>query len=83
MAEKESLEAILNTTTHPEVQPIFVELLVKVKKKNKNFTNISCVDEDKPLLSLTAQNKDKAANDIDGVETASLDAQVAQLIAKQ
>ena len=35
------------------------------------------------MLSLTAQNKDEAANDIDGVETASLDAQVAHLTAKQ
>jgi len=34
-------------------------------------------------LSSTAQNKDEAANDIDGVETASLDAQLAQLTAKQ
>ncbi|XP_020605118.1 uncharacterized protein LOC110043954 [Orbicella faveolata] len=50
---------------------------------NENFTNISYVDEDEPLLSLIAQNKDEAANDIDGVETASLDAQVAQLTAKQ
>ena len=49
----------------------------------KNFTNVSYVDEDEPLLSSTAQNKDEAANDIDGVETASLDAQVAHLTAKQ
>ena len=39
---------------------------------NEIFTNISYVDEE-----------DEAANDIDGVETASLDAQVAQLTAKQ
>ena len=39
---------------------------------NENFTNISYVDEE-----------DEAANDIDGVETASLDAQVAQLTTKQ
>jgi len=58
-------------------------LLGEVKKMNENFTNISYVDEDEPLLSLIAQNKDEAANDIDGVETASLDAQVAQLTAKQ
>ena len=38
---------------------------------------------DKPLLSSTAQNKDEAANDIGGVETASLNAQLAQLTAKQ
>ena len=34
-------------------------------------------------MSLTAQNKGEAANDIDGVETASLDAQVAHLTARQ
>ena len=39
---------------------------------NENFTNISYVDEE-----------DEAANNIDGIETASLDAQVAQLMAKQ
>ncbi|XP_029181808.2 uncharacterized protein LOC114949617 [Acropora millepora] len=39
---------------------------------NENFTNISYVDEE-----------DEAVNDIDGVETASLDAQVAQLTTKQ
>ena len=50
---------------------------------NENFTNIPYVDEDEPLLSSTAQNKDEATNDIDGVETASLDAQVAHLTAKQ
>ena len=46
---------------------------------NENFTNISYVDEDEPVLSSTAQNKDEAASDTEGVETASLDAQVAQL----
>ena len=39
---------------------------------NENFTNISYVDEE-----------DEAVNDIDGVETASLDPQVAQLTTKQ
>ena len=72
MADEESSEAILNATTHPDVRTIFVELLGEVKKMNENFTNTSYVDE-----------KDDAANDIDGVETASLDAQVAQLTAKQ
>ena len=72
MADEESSEAILNANTHPDVQTIFVELLGEVKKMNEIFTNISCVDEE-----------DEAANDIDGVETASLDAQVAQLTAKQ
>ena len=38
------------------------------KKMNENFKNISYFDEE-----------DEAGNDIDGVETASLDAQVAQL----
>ena len=56
-----------------------MELLGEVKKMNENFTNVSYVDEDEPLLSLTAQNKDEAANDIDDVETASLDAQVPHL----
>jgi len=83
MADEESSEAILNATTHPDLQTIFVELLGEVKKMNENFTNISFVDEDEPLLSSTAQNKDEAANDIDGVETASLDAQVTQLKAKK
>ena len=35
------------------------------------------------LLSLTAPNEDEAANDIDGIETASLEVQVAHLTAKQ
>jgi len=83
MADEESLEVILNATTHPDVRNIFVELLGEVKKMNENFTNISYVDEDEPLLSSTAQNKDEAANDIDGVETASLDAQAAQCTAKK
>ena len=83
MEDEESLEAILNATTQPDVRTIFVELLGEVKKMNENFTNIPFVDEDEPLLSSTAQNKDEAANDIDGVETASLDAQVAHLTAKQ
>jgi len=47
---------------------------------NENFTNISYVDEDECLLSST-DNKDEAASDNDGVDTASLDAQVAQLTA--
>ena len=83
MADEESSEAILNATTQPDVRTIFVELLGEVKKMNENFTNVSYVDEDEPLLPSTAQNKDEAANDIDGVETASLDAQVAHLTAKQ
>ena len=83
MADKESSEAILNATTQPDVRTIFVELLGEVKKMNENFTNVSYVDKDEPLLSSTAQNKDEAANDIDGVETASLDAQVVHLTAKQ
>ena len=83
MADEESSEAILNATTQPDVRTIFVELLSEVKKMNENFTNITYVDEDEPLLSSTAQNKDEAVNDIDGVETASLDAQVAHLTAKQ
>lgn len=83
MADEESSEAILNATTHRDLRTVFVELLGEVKKMNENFTNISYVDDDEPLLSLTAQNKDEAANDIDGVETASPDAQVAQLTAKQ
>ena len=73
-ANEESSEAILNATTQPDVRTIFVELLGEVKKMNENFTNISYVDEDEPLLSSTAQNKDETANDIDGVETTSLDA---------
>ena len=71
MADEESSEAILNATTHSDVRTIFVELLGEVKKMNENFTNTSYVDEE-----------DEAASDIDGVETASLDAQVAQLTAK-
>ena len=66
MADEESSEASLNATTHPDARTIFVELLDEVKKMNENFTNISYVDEE-----------DEAPNDIDGVETASLDAQVA------
>ena len=68
----EAISSFLNATTHPDVRTIFVELLGEVKKMNENFTNISYVDEE-----------DEAANDIDGVETASLDVQVAQLTAKQ
>ena len=83
MADEESSEAILNATTQPDVRTISVELLGEVKKMNENFTNIPYVDEDELLLSSTAQNKDEAANDIDGVETTSLDAQVAHLTAKQ
>ena len=49
----------------------------------ENFTNISYVDEDESLLSSTDNNKDQAASDNDGVDTASLDAQVAQLTTKQ
>ena len=76
MADEESPEAILNATIQSDVQTIlkFVELLGEVKKMNENFTNIPYVDEDELLLSSTAQNKDEAANDIDGVETTSLDA---------
>ena len=62
----------MNATTHPGARAVFVELLGEVKKMNENFTNISYVDEE-----------DEAANHIDGVETASLDAQVAQLTTKQ
>ena len=83
MGDEDSSEAILNATTQPDVRTIFVELLGEVKKMNENFTNVYYVDEDEPLLSSTAQNKDEAAHDIDGVETASLDAQVAHLTAKQ
>ena len=50
---------------------------------NENFTNISYVDENEPLLSLTAQNKDEAASNTEAVETASLDDQVAKLTATQ
>ena len=83
MADEESSGAILNATTQPDVRTLFVELLGEVKKMNENFTKVSYVDEDEPPLSSTAQNKDEAANDIDGVETASLDAQIAHLTAKQ
>ena len=84
MADKEeSPDAILNATAPPDVRTIFVQLLGEVKKMNENFTNISYVDEDESLLSSTDQNKDEAASDTEGVETASLDAQVAQLTAKQ
>ena len=72
MAEEKSSAAILNATTHPDVRAIFAELLGEVKKINENFTNISYIDEE-----------DEAANDIGGAETASLDAQVAQLTTKQ
>ena len=67
VADEESSETTLNATTYLDARTIFVELLGEVKKINDNFTNISHVDE-----------KDEAANDIDAVETASLDAQVAQ-----
>ena len=72
MADEESSEATLNATIHPDVRTLFVKLLGEVKKMNENFRNISYVDEE-----------DEATNDIDGVETASLDAQVAQLTTKQ
>ena len=62
MTDEESSEAILNATTRPDVRTIFVELLGEVKKMNENFTNISYVDEDEPLLSSTAQNKDSTAH---------------------
>ena len=62
----------MNATTHPDAQTIFVELLGEVKKMNENFTNICYVDEE-----------DEVANDIDGVETTSWDAQVEKLTAKQ
>ena len=81
--EEESSETISNVTAHPDVRTIFVELLGEVKKMNENFTNISYVDEDESLLSSTDNNKDQAASDNDGVDTASLDAQVAQLTTKQ
>ena len=81
--EEESSETISNVTAHPDVRTIFVELLGEVKKMNVNFTNISYVDEDESLLSSTDNNKDQAASDNDGVDTASLDAQVAQLTTKQ
>ena len=83
MVDEESSGASLNATTQPDVRTIFVGLLGEVKKMNENFTNIPYVDEDEPLLSSTTQNKDEATNDIDGVETASLDVQVAHLTAKQ
>ena len=79
----ESSEAILNAPAKPDVRAIFVELLGEVKKMNENFTNISYADEEESLLSSTAQNKDEATSDTDGVETASLDARVEQLTAKQ
>lgn len=79
----ESSEAILNAPAKPDVRAIFVELLGDVKKMNENFTNISYADEEESLLSSTAQNKDKATSDTDGVEAASLDARVEQLTAKQ
>ena len=83
MADKEkSPEAILNATAPPDVRTIFVQLLKEVKM-NENFTNISYVDKDEPLLSSTDKNKDEAASDTEGIETASLDAQVVQLTAKQ
>jgi len=72
IAHEESAETILNATTHPNARTISVELLVKVKKMNENFKNMSYFDEE-----------DEAANDIDGVETAALDAQVAQLTNSQ
>lgn len=81
--EEESSETISNVTAHPDVRTIFVELLGEVKKMNENFTNISYVDEEESLLSSTDNNKDQAASDNDGVDTASLDAQVAQLTTKQ
>ena len=63
MAGKESSEGILNATTHPDVPTTFVILLSKVKKMNENFINTSYID-----------GEDKAAKDIDGAETAFLDA---------
>ena len=72
MADRESSEAFLNATTLPDARTIFVQLLSEVKKMNENFTKISYVDEE-----------DEAANDISGVETASLGAQVVQLATKQ
>ena len=50
MADEESSEAFLNATTHPDVRTIFVQLLDEVKKINDNFTNISYVDEDEPVV---------------------------------
>ena len=79
----ESSEAILNAPAKPDVRAIFVELLGEVKEMNENFTNISYADEEESLLSSTAQNKDEATSDTDAVETASLDARVEQLTAKQ
>ena len=70
--DEESSEALLNATTPPDARTIFVEFLGEVKKMNGNFTNISYVNEEH-----------EAVNDIHGVETAFLDAQVAQLTTKQ
>jgi len=79
--EGENSEAIVNAIAQPDVKNFFVDLLSEVKKMNERFTNLSYVDEDEPPLSSTDQNEDEA--DADGIETASLDAQVAQLTAKK
>jgi len=79
--EGENSEAVVNAIAQPDVRIIFVVLLSEVNKMNENFTNPSYVDEDEPPLSSTDQNEDEA--DGDGVETASLNAQVAQLTAKK
>jgi len=79
--EGENSEAVVNAIAQPDVRTIFVVLPSEVKKMNENFTNLSYVDEDEPPLSSTDQNEDEA--DGDGVETASLNAQVVQLTAKK
>lgn len=83
--EKSPAEAICNAIPQPDVRTSFVDLLSEVKKMNENFTQISYVeDENEPPLSSTDQNKDRAEeSDADGVETASLDVQEAQLTAKK
>ena len=84
MADNESLEAIINATVQPDVRSVFVHLLSEVKKMNESFTNRSYVDEDESTLPSKDQNKDEAEEiDADRVETASLDAQVAQLMTKK
>jgi len=79
--EGENSEAVVNAIAQPDVRIIFVDLLSEVKKMNENFTNLSYVDEDEPPMSSTDQNEDEA--DSDGVETASLDAQVAPIFGQK
>ena len=84
MVDDKSSEAIVNATAQPDVRSIFVDFLSEVKKMNEKFTNILYVDEDESTLPSTDQNKDEADEiNADGVDTASLDTQVAQLTTKK